>query len=109
MIKKNTRFPKTVAPLAVVVLLACSAQVFAQNSSAGGVNRPPETGQTPPATTPPAPARSESGATGSGSVTVGRVPGHTGQVSTVEEKRDPVVEQSEKEVSKRIKNICRGC
>ena len=38
-----------------------------------------------------------------------RIPGHTGQVSTVEAKPDPVVEQSEKEVSRRIKSICRGC
>jgi hypothetical protein len=108
MTKKNTRLPRTVAAVAFVVLLACGPQVSAQTSSPGGGNRPAEKGETPPAATPPAPARSESGA-GPGSMTVGRVPGHTGQISTVEEKPDPVVEESEKEVSKRIKNICRGC
>jgi hypothetical protein len=109
MTKKNTKLSRTVATVALVGLLACGPQVFAQNSSPGQGNRPPETGATPPATPQVPPARSESGATGPGSLTVGRVPGHTGQISTVEEKSDPVVEQSEKEVSRKIKSICRGC
>ncbi len=42
-------------------------------------------------------------------MSTGRIPGHTGRVSNVQEKSDPVVEETEKEVSKRIKSICRGC
>jgi hypothetical protein len=42
-------------------------------------------------------------------MSTGRIPGHTGRVSNVQDKSDPVVEDTEKEVSKRIKNICRGC
>jgi hypothetical protein len=112
MAKKNTRLPKTVQATAFVLLLTCAPQVFAQNAPPGE-NRAPEAGAAPaPASRSQAPstgAESTSPPAGAGGLTVGRVPGHTGQVSTVEEKRDPVVEETEKEVSRRIKSICRGC
>jgi len=109
MTKKNTRLPKTVAAAALFVLLAGGPPVFAQNAGTAGVNRTPEAG--PPAAGPSQAPSTESGSppAGAGGMTVGRVPGHTGQISTVEVKPDPAVEQTEKEVSRRIKNICRGC
>lgn len=112
MAKKNTRLPKTVRATACVLLLTCGPQVFAQNAPPGG-NRTPDAGAAPaPASRSQAPstgAENASPPAGAGGMTVGRVPGHTGQVSTVEVKPDPVVEESEKEVSRRIKSICRGC
>ena len=86
------------------------------STSPGGINSAPEVGISTPSANPNQ-VPSTAGATGqsttppSGTVgmTTGRVPGHTGRVSTVDEKSDPVVEETEKEVSKRIKNICRGC
>ena len=111
MTKKNTRLPKTVAAAALFVLLAGGPPVFAQNAGTAGANRAPEAG--PPSASPSQAPSTESGSAsppaGAGSITVGRVPGHTGQISTVEVKQDPVVEQTEKEVSRRIKSICRGC
>ena len=111
MSKKNTRLPKTVAAAALFVLLAGGPTVFAQNANTAGVNRAPEAGQpaASPSQTPSTETGSASPPAGAGGMTVGRVPGHTGQVSTVEVKPDPVVEQTEKEVSRRINNICRGC
>jgi hypothetical protein len=109
MSKKNTSLSKTAAAVAFVGLLICGPQVLAQGASPGGGDRAPETKAAPPATPPQAPTMRPEGGAGPGSMTVGRVPGHTGQVSTVEVKPDRVVEQSEKEVSRRIKNICRGC
>lgn len=111
MIKKNIRLPNTVAAAAFFVLLAGGPPVFAQNAGPSGVNRAPEAG--PPSASPSRAPSTENGSAsspaGAGSMTVGRVPGHTGQISTVEVKKDPIVEQTEKEVSRRIKNICRGC
>jgi hypothetical protein len=111
MTKKNTRLPKTVAAAALFVLLAGGPPVFAQNAGTTGVNRAPQAG--PASASPPQTPSTESGSAsppaGAGGITVGRVPGHTGQISRVEEKPDPIVEQTEKEVSRRINNICRGC
>jgi hypothetical protein len=112
MTKKNTRLPKTVQAAAFVLLLTCGPQVFAQNARPDG-DRAPEAGAgSAPASRSQAPstgAQSASPPAGAGGMTVGRVPGHTGQVSTVDVKPDPVVEETEKEVSRRIKSICRGC
>jgi hypothetical protein len=104
MTKKNTRLPKTVVAAALVLLFTGGMQVSAQNAGTAGVHRAPEAG--PPSASSPQTPSTESGA---GGLTVGRVPGHTGQISRVEEKPDPVVQQTEQEVSRRIKNICRGC
>ena len=86
------------------------------STSPGGINSAPEVGTSTPSASPnqvpsTAAATGQSTTPPSGTVgmTTGRIPGHTGRVSTVEEKSDPVVEETEKEVSKRIKNICRGC
>jgi hypothetical protein len=111
MTKKNTRLPKTVVAAALFVLLAGGPTVFAQNAGGAGLNRAPEAGPSPasPSQTPSTETGSASPPAGAGGITVGRVPGHTGQISTVEVKPDPAVEQTEKEVSRRIKSICRGC
>jgi hypothetical protein len=112
----NTRLPKTVLPAIVLILLVTGApQVLAQGPGPGATG-----GSAPPAApsnqASPAPGGQNATATPPSGSTVGttgtggsRIPGHTGQVSTVEVKPDPIVEQSEKEVSRRIKSICRGC
>ena len=109
----NTRLPRIAIPaIALTLLIACGPQVFAQGSSPGttGGSAQPSAN---PNQTPATPGAENRPATPPGGGTVGmggsRIPGHTGQVSTVEAKPDPVVEQSEKEVSRRIKSICRGC
>jgi hypothetical protein len=111
MTKKSTRLPKTVAAAALFVLFAGGPPVFAQNAGTAAGNRAPQAG--PPSASSPQTPSTETGSAsppaGAGGLTVGRVPGHTGQISTVEPKPDPVVEQTEKEVSRRINNICRGC
>ena len=111
----NTRLPRIAIPaIALVFLIACAPQVLAQGSklrpgTAGGSAQPSAS----PNQTPSPSGAENRPATPPGGGTVGmggsRIPGHTGQVSTVEVKPDPVVEQSEKEVSRRIKSICRGC
>jgi len=85
-------------------------------TSPGGINSAPEAGSPPPSARPnqapdAAAATNASTTPPSGTVgmSTGRIPGHTGRVSTVQDKSDPVVEETEKEVSKRIKSICRGC
>ena len=86
------------------------------STSPGGINSAPEVRTQTPSTSPdqvPSTAGATTDSTtpqrGTVGMTTGRIPGHTGRVSTVEEKSDPVVEETEKEVSRRIKNICRGC
>ena len=113
----NARLPRIAIPaIALTLLIACGPQVLAQGSgqgsgpaTAGGSAEPSAN----PNQTPPTSGAENRPATPPGGGTVGmggsRIPGHTGQVSTVEAKPDPVVEQSEKEVSRRIKSICRGC
>jgi hypothetical protein len=82
----------------------------------GGSNGAVETAPPPPAANPsqvPSTAgttnQSTTPTSGTVGMSTGRIPGHTGRVSNVQDKSDPVVEDTEKEVSKRIKNICRGC
>jgi len=83
----------------------------------GGINGASEPGGPPPPAARPNQVPDTAGATntpttppsGTVGMTTGRIPGHTGLVSRVQEQSDPVVEETEKEVSKRIKSICRGC
>jgi len=116
MTNNNIRLPKTVGVAAVVLLVACAGPVLAQNTGPSGGNRegeaaPPPVSQSQEQSQDRAQGQPrESGATGPGSMTVGKVPGHTGQVSTVQEKPpDPAVEQTEKQVSRRMKSICNRC
>ena len=86
-------------------------------TSPGGINGVPEARSPAPPAARPNQVPDTAGATntsttppgGTVGMATGRMPGHTGRVSTVQESSDPVVEETEKEVSKRIKNICRGC
>jgi hypothetical protein len=108
----NTRLPRTVIPaIALALLIAGGLQAFAQGSSPGtaGGSSPPSANPNQVPSTSPAENRPVTPSGGTVGMGGSRIPGHTGQVSTVEVKPDPVVEQSEKEVSRRIKSICRGC
>lgn len=111
----HTRLPVTLVPaLALAFTIACASQSLAQSSgsTSGGVGHAPQAGSTALSPTPdPAPAvpSTANPATGTAGITVGKVPGYTGRVSNVQSRSDPVVDQTEKEVSKRIKSICRGC
>jgi hypothetical protein len=85
-------------------------------TSPGGINSAPEPGSPAPSARPNqvpdtagASNTSTTPPTGTVGMTTGRIPGHTGRVSTVQEQSDPGIDETEKEVSKRIKNICRGC
>ena len=72
----------------------------AQSTQPGNTTNP--SGGTVQSTTPPG---AQLPAASSG----GRTVGQAGRTSTVEEKPDPRVEETEREVSRRIKSICKGC
>ena len=86
------------------------------STSPGGINSAPQPGSPPPSADPnqvPSTGGAASQSTTPPSGTVGfagsKIPGHTGLISQVPTETSPAVEDSEKEVSRRIKNICRGC
>jgi hypothetical protein len=106
--------------IAAVLFLSHTTLVLAQTGpggpgTGGGASTQPGTapGTTNPGIVPPGgtlqsttpPATNQGPGATSSSGTVGR----SSKASTVEEKSDPVVEESEREVSRRIKSICKGC
>jgi hypothetical protein len=116
MTNKRTKTwrPNALIPAIVVVLLIGGApQAYAQGAGPGATGGQAQQPSAAPNQPPPASGAENRPATPPGGGTVGmggsRIPGHTGQVSTVEVKPDPIVEESEKEVSRRIRSICRGC
>lgn len=103
----------SIIALASALFVSQASWAFAQSAPGGpgttGGGTPPaaKSNQMPSvgsnqATTPPG---TQGPAAASSSGTVGR----STQASKVEQKPDPIVEESEREVSRRIKSICKGC
>ena len=111
--KSKARIKASIIALASALFVSQAGWAFAQSAPGG-----PGTagGGTPPAANPDqmpsvgsnqstTPPGTQGPAAASSSGTVGR----STPASKVEQKPDPIVEESEREVSRRIKSICRGC
>ena len=99
----------SIVAIGSAILLVSLPPAFSQSSGgtgAGGAVGSPgggmPSGGTVQSTTPPG---NQLPAASSG----GRTVGQAGRASTVEEKSDPRVEETGREVSRRIRSICRGC
>jgi hypothetical protein len=102
----------TTAAIALALLLSSATLGLAQTSpgAGGGTNLPPAAspGQAPSDRTAPATSTPTNPGPGarSSSGTVGQSHGST---RLADPNTDPIVQESEREVSRRIKSICKGC
>jgi hypothetical protein len=112
------RNTKTACVVAIGLLLGAAIPAAAQSSSTTAGSSGTTTG-TAPAASPAQPsgggAQSDPGPRGPGATSSSGTVEQSGlkqpgrDVQLQDPKQDPVVQESEHEVSKRIKNICKGC
>ena len=103
-----------VAVMSALVLVSPVAFGQSSSSTPGGSPstanpNPVPSGGMPQSTTPPATQLPAASGGGRRIAPSGQTVGQAGRTSQIDEKPDPRVEETEREVSRRIKSICKGC
>lgn len=114
----TSRLTKTACVVAISLLLGPALPAAAQSSSGGTGTSGTTTGTAPnanPSQSPGGTAQSGPGTRGPADTTSSGTVGQSGlrqpgrDVQLQDPKQDPIVRESETEVSRRIKSICKGC